>query len=753
MHDLPSCDQSAKRLHLQGRVQGIGLRPAVLRWATICKVAGWVANDATGVHIHAEGRSSQLEQFVSGLVNALPGDAVVSNQMNRDVQPEGHDHFVVKQSTGSIPLTTAVPLDNVICPQCLVEIQNKHDARRFQYLFNSCASCGPRYSIVQTMPFEREQTAMAEFPLCPACSGEFTDPCNRRFHAQTTSCRNCGPAFFKTISDERKKVQTLAAAVAAIVEGKVLAVKGLGGYQLICDATSDTAVSELRQRKSRQTRPLAVMVKDIDLAWQIADISECQTALTTKAGPIVLYPARPRNGLSHLVHPGLRDVGIMLPTTAMHYLLCEMVNKPLIVTSGNRDGEPLAYEQTAAVQQLGSLCDILLHHDRAIIRPVDDSVVKPCANAVASIRLGRGMAPHTLPIKLTRSLVALGGQQKVALALSNRYQAILGPHIGDMDTVACQSRFIEQYHQLCSLYDVDADVLVHDLHPDYFTTRWAEGQGNACVAVQHHHAHVAAGMLEHGLLHKRVLGIAFDGTGLGEDGTIWGGEFLLATASEYKRQAHLRPFKLPGSEQAVRQPNRVALSLLDEVNNRTDLIKQLERLKILENYRRLLPLLDTSRLHVRTSSAGRLFDGVASLLLSIYSAHYEGEPAMLLEACCDRSATGSYDFPLVDYELDWRPMLRAIVIDMERGVEPGIIAMRFHRSMAQAIVTVIHCFPQYPVVLTGGCFQNRILVELVRDLLDDTTRLGVPGIIPCNDGGLAAGQLVVAAARLNCLSL
>lgn len=754
MHPPAIPDHSAKRVHLQGQVQGIGLRPAVLRWAAACNIVGWVANESSGVRIHAEGQASDVTRFLAGLLSHLPEEAVITGQVTTEAQLQGCYQFDVQSGVISTPVSTPIPLDTVVCKQCLAEVMQGKDEHRSEYCFNSCALCGPRYSIVQAMPFERVQTAMARFKLCNTCAHEYADAADRRFHAQTTSCRSCGLALeWTNHTDECQTwspsaVETSALAIQA---GMILAFRGVGGYQLISDATNDAAVATLRQRKARISKPLAVMVKDLAMASTLADVSDSEAALNSRAGPIVLCPALAKNGLSTLVHPGLNQVGILLPTTAYHHLLCASVNKPLVVTSGNREGEPLAYTRQEADEQLGRMSDLMMHHDREIVRPIDDSVVRVIAGQVATIRLARGLAPYTLPVQMNQPLVALGGQQKVAVALCNGRQAILGPHLGDMDTVASQGRFVEQYHSVCQLYDCFPSSLVHDLHPDYFTTRWAQKQDVETLSVQHHHAHVAAGMMEHGWLGETVLGIAFDGTGYGEDHTIWGGEVLLANAREAQRLAHLRPFLLLGAEQAIRHPYRVALSLLHQVFDRHELLRLLNRLGIMGHCEPLLSLLDTPHLHAKTTSVGRLFDGVAALLLSLVDAQYEGEPAMLLEACCDRTAMGSYPWPWTNNELDWRPMIQSLLHDIEDGVAHGTIAMRFHRSMARGIVSILRSYPQYRVVLTGGCFQNKILVELVRELLDDDTRLGLPGVIPCNDGGLAAGQLVVAAARLNCL--
>lgn len=745
-------DQRAVRLCLHGQVQGIGLRPAVLRWAMHCCVHGWIANDSAGVHLHVEGVSADVDRFLQHLSERLPCEATLTRLVKNDADWQGYDSFAVKSSTASSRIATQVPADVVICESCLSEVLHQQHNRRHGFLFNNCAQCGPRYSIIASMPFEREQTAMAGFTLCSSCATEFTDAQDRRSHAQTMSCPACGPNI--TLTNSQPCTQTwshesAADCVTLIKEGKTLAIKGIGGYQLICDATSDTTVATLRERKGRCSKPFAVMVSDLQMAARIADISATETVLSGRAGPIVLCPVLPGSGLSAHVHPGLNSVGLMLPTTALHHFFCDALRRPLIVTSGNREGEPLVYARHAAVEQLHTIADLMLHHDRDILRPIDDSVVRMIADHSATLRLARGLAPYVLPVKVTLPLIALGGQQKVALALANGQQAILGPHLGDMDAAAAQKRFVEHYADLTQLYGATPRFLVHDQHPDYFTTRWAGQQSIETVSVQHHHAHVASAMLEHGWLAKTVLGIAFDGTGYGEDGTVWGGEILLTTVHHAQRLAHLRPFIMPGGELAIREPHRLSMAMLTQICSRAEMLKLLEQFGVLRHYQPLLPLLDVPHMHAKTSSVGRLFDGVASLVLSLFEAHYEGEPAMLLEARCDRSASGSYPLPLINHQIDWRPMLLALIGDLRRSVEPGAIAMRFHRALALVIVAIIRSYPQYPAVLTGGCFQNKILVELVRELIEDDRELGLPATIPCNDGGLAAGQLVVAAARLN----
>lgn len=744
--------QIAKRILLQGKVQGVGLRPALLRWAKECQVVGWLGNTSIGVELHVEGGGPDVTRFVDELPERLPIEAILLSMEVSSAVSEGYRHFISRGQPPSHPLRTPVPADVRVCSSCLQEVL--HDSPRSGYAWNSCATCGPRYSLIRQMPFEREQTAMVSFPLCFSCCAEYDDLDDRRFHAQTISCGQCGPQLYvSSVGRDDVGQDAIERCASAIRTGLIVALKGVGGYQLICDATQTSTVERLRQSKARPRKPLAIMVADMTMAGLFADISLCEAALNSPVGPIVLCPARADSLLTSSIQPGLFSIGIMLPTTALHALLCRDVDRPLVVTSGNLEGEPLVYRDAEAKSQLAGICDLQLHHDRDIIRPIDDSVVHVIAGEPGTIRLARGLAPLPLPVHITKQLCALGGQQKVAFALSNGTLTILGPHLGEMDSIATQQRFQEQYQSLCQLYDCQPSHLVHDLHPDYFTTRWADAQKLPTIAVQHHHAHIVSGMLENLWLDQTVLGFAFDGTGLGDDQTIWGGEVLRCTASGYERIGSLRPFPLLGHEQAIRQPQRVALALLEELYSRESLPRRIEELHLTSLLQPLLPLLDLSESFLKTSSMGRLFDGIAALVLSLNEASYEGEPAMRLEAICDTQAMGHYPLPFTNQQWDWRLLVQSVVNELLRGVAPGIIAMRVHRTVALAVVGAMEEHPDMPVVLSGGCFQNKILVELILHLADDRKKIGMSRMIPVNDGGLAAGQLVIAAAQLNALSL
>jgi hydrogenase maturation protein HypF len=740
----------ALRLTLTGRVQGIGVRPAVARFAAELALDGSIRNTRRGVEVHVEGGADRVAQFENELAGRLPSAARVERVEREAAPPTACESFEILASGGDAPVAARVPIDAVACAACLDEVASGDD-RRHAYAFTSCTDCGPRYSILETLPYEREQTSMAPFAMCPQCRTEYASPADRRFHAQTNACPACGPRV--TCRDARGRAlatesEAIEAAAQAIREGRIVALRGLGGYQLIVDATSPEAVRRLRQRKQRHGKPLAVMVASLDRAEQLAVLdSQERQLLQGEAGPVVVARARAGSSLAAAVAPDMNTIGVMLPTTPLHAVLLRACRTPLVVTSGNREGEPLAYDARQAQESLSGIADLYLDHDRAIRRSVDDSVVRVMAGRAVTLRLARGLAPLPLQLSATEAICALGGHQKVALALSNGEQALLGPHLGDMDSLPARERFEKHYDDLHALYGVAPRELVTDAHPDYFTRGWAEQQRLPRRSVQHHHAHVVAGMLEHGWLERTVLGVAFDGTGYGDDGTIWGGEMLLTTATGFRRAGRLRPFPLPGGEKAVREPWRVAVALVHEACGA-------ESAAALTfgsgDAPALLPVLRSRRFSPLTSSAGRLFDGVAALALGIERCQYEGQAAVLLEAVCDETEPGSYRIDVREdglIELDWRPLVQAVLRDRNAGLSPGAIAMRFHRGLALAIVALATRYAHLPVVLGGGVFQNRILVELLdRQFASMRQPLGLPGVVPPGDGGLAAGQLAVALA-------
>lgn len=743
----------ALRLRLHGRVQGLGVRPAVARLAQSLGLAGSVRNTLDGLEIEVEGTACDVAAFEAGLLDSLPPGCDVRQVDATPARAIGRHEFVIERDAADGPLTTRVPPDTAVCAECLAEHDDPGD-RRAGYPLIACAACGPRYSAIRSMPYEREQTTLAGFRPCDNCEAEYVSPSDRRYHAQTIACRDCGPQVWAVDGAGRNvgaHDRAIAAAVAALRDGRIVALRGFGGYQLLCDARSETAVQRLRARKRRPAKPLAVMVETFAEAERLAQVNPAERRmLHDPANPIVLLTRRAAAQLAPSVHPGLDTVGVLLPTTAFHVKLLRGMSGPLVCTSANREGEPLEYEIDTAERNLSGVADLWLHHDRPIARPIDDSVVRIIAGRPVTLRLARGLAPLALDLPAGAPVLALGGHQKSAAAWCNGAQCVLGAYLGDLESLAARERFIAQLDGIRQLYRFAPQACAHDLHPDYFTTRWAAESGLRTSGVQHHVAHVAAGMLEHGLLDAPVLGIAWDGTGWGTDGTIWGSEcFTMAGVASAHRIAHLRPFMLPGGEAAIREPWRIAVSLLAEAVG----CEELQRRRMTGVDQRqvtaVLTLSTRRQLNVVTTSAGRLFDAAAALILGLVHAQFDGEPAMRLEAAADRSAPGTYPLPLTDeqpQQFDWRLLIAALWADCCNRVAPGAMAMRFHRGIAKGLAALIREHAGLPVVFGGGVFQSRLLAELLVDELNDDSRLRLPGRIPPNDGGLAAGQLAIALA-------
>lgn len=743
----------ARRVLLQGSVQGCGLRPTLARLAIKHSWDGSIRNTPNGVEFILRGNLPADDVLQDLIATNIPPSAVIAEYACTSID-EVHSHgFQIIDSVTMGPLSTPLPRDRAICSECLGDMRDP-DNRRFRYPFTTCARCGPRYSLLTAMPFDRQRTSMQAFDMCADCSREYHDPLDRRFHAQTISCPQCGPQIWS--SGRRFTNQAaLDAAADVLCRGQIVAMRAVGGYQLLVDATSSDSIGRLRQRKRRPVKPLAVVMPTLAAIRQVAELSPIEEMeVCSAANPIVLLRQLETSALAREINPGLSEVGILLPTTAMHALLLELTGRPLVCTSGNRDGEPLAYRIDEAEQRLQNVADLFLHHDREIQRPIDDSVVRVIANRPVTIRAARGIAP--LPLRLLDPLtdttsvshiLACGGHQKSAIAIAGGPQAVLGPHIGDLDTPSARERWEDHIRQTSELvFNRHITSLACDAHPGYHSTQWATDQKRLPRHVWHHHAHVVAGMLEHQWLDREVLGVAWDGTGLGPDGGIWGGEFLRATATKFQRVACLRPFVLPGGEAAITDLRRLGIALLSQLDElRPDDIARL--LDMTERDIHCIQQAMKSSFSPTTTSCGRLFDVAALLILNMTHAAFEGYAAMCLESACDQAESEAYriEIQLTDpIQLDWRPLIRQILLERRSGVSPGVMAMRFHRGLAQAIIDITGRFPELPVLLGGGAFQNRVLVELVAELWPfDPDRLGLPGVIPPNDGGLAAGQLAV----------
>lgn len=745
------------RVEIHGAVQGVGFRPFVYRLASGLGLGGWVINDARGVFIEVEGAAADLDAFVVRLKLESPPRAIIHSLEAAWAAPLGETRFEIRHSAEQGTKTALVLPDIAVCPDCLRETLDPAN-RRYRYPFTNCTNCGPRFSIIQALPYDRPNTTMSRFTMCADCRAEYENPADRRFHAQPNACPVCGPQLALWAADGKPLCVgdvALRQAAQALRQGRIVAVKGLGGFLLMADARQRESVALLRRRKRRYDKPLAVMVQDLAAAEKLCDIAPAAEALLQAAeAPIVLMPAQPGSPAAPEVAPGNPNLGVMLPYTPLHHLLLREADAPLVATSGNLSDEPICIDEDEALARLGGIADFFLVHDRPIERHVDDSVAWVVAGEARLLRRARGYAP--LPVLVKHNLppiLGVGAHLKNTVAFSVGRQVFISQHIGDLETPEAMAAFERVIADFLRLYEATPAAIAHDLHPDYLSTHWAQQAGGRLIAVQHHHAHLAACLAENNI-DGPALGVTWDGAGFGEDGTIWGGEFLLGDAAGYRRVAHLRPFRLPGGDAAARQPARVALALLYDMG-RLDLLndRRLAPVAALAQpeQRTLLQMLERGVRSPITTSAGRLFDGVAALLGLRQQVSFEGQAAMDLEYCVDARERGRYEMPVAGspLELDWRPLIEGIVRDLQRGVERSIIAARFHNTLVQAIAGVAHALGERRVALSGGCFQNRLLSERTAESL---RAAGCDVLLhrqtPPNDGCVALGQVVVAAQRL-----
>ncbi|MBI5838061.1 MAG: carbamoyltransferase HypF [Candidatus Eisenbacteria bacterium] len=816
---------SRLRLEIRGAVQGVGFRPFVYRLAEEFHLTGWVLNDARGVFLEVEGPRPALERFRERVETAPPPRAVLKSVEAAWLEPAGLAGFEIRHSDGGGSKSALVLPDIATCPDCRREVFDPSD-RRHGHPFTNCTNCGPRFTILRGLPYDRPNTTMSGFPMCPACRAEYEDPRDRRFHAQPNACPECGPRAALWAADGSELAGTREAipeAARALAEGRIVAVKGLGGFHLACDARSEPAVARLRERKHRWEKPLALMARDVEQAREFCDVDEVAVAhLESPEAPILLLPRKVGDvgaggaegarvasdagatasisTIAPNVAPGNPCLGVMLPSTPLQHLLLRACNFPVVATSGNLSEEPLCTDEREALVRLAGIADLFLVHDRPIRRHVDDSVAWSVRGGVRLVRRARGYAP--LPVSVARELppiLAVGAHQKNTVALSVGRQVFVSQHIGDLETPQAREAFERVIADFLSLYGARPLALAHDLHPDFVSTRWAKawmsqdgghevvgsaaegspaapapaGGGAArLVAVQHHHAHLASCLAENGVS-GRALGVTWDGTGYGTDGTVWGGEFLVGDASGYERVAALRPFRLPGGEAAVREPRRTALALLWEHFG----VAALERedLAVVRAVpaaeRRVLATMLSRGLNAPvTTSAGRLFDAVAALAGLHLTVSFEGQAAMALEFAADPAEMGRYTLGCgaaapsgvrgvageasrgphaARLTLDWGPMLEEILEDLCRGRAAGTIAARFMNALVAAAVEVARAVDEPRVALTGGCFQNRLLTDrMSRALEEDGRAVLLHAQVPPNDGGISLGQVMVAAAQM-----
>ncbi|MEX2289539.1 MAG: carbamoyltransferase HypF [Mycobacteriales bacterium] len=749
---LPAVER--RRLSVRGTVQGVGFRPFVYRRAVELGLAGWVGNDGQGVVLEVEGPAAALDLLQRALETDPPALAAVEAVDAAVLPPQGGTGFTIVASTPGDATDVRVSADVAPCAACLAELADPAD-RRFGYPFTNCTDCGPRYTIVRSVPYDRPATTMASFAMCARCQAEYDDPADRRFHAQPNACPVCGPRLtWSSGGAELDGPAALDAAVACLTGGGIVAVKGIGGYHLACDATDEAAVQALRQRKRRDEKPFAVMVGDLAGAQQLCRLDAvARAALVSSRRPIVLAPRIPAAGLAAAVAPGLPDLGVMLPSSPLHELLLGAARRPLVMTSGNQSDEPVVHRDDEAHDRLGPMTDGLLSHDREIHVRVDDSILRSLpGERVQMVRRARGWVPQPLrlPVEAARPVLAVGAQLKNTVALARGRSLVLSQHLGDLDEWAAYTAFVAAVEHLVSLSGVLPAVVAHDLHPDYRSTAWAAESGLPLLGVQHHHAHIAACLTEHGVI-SPVLGIAFDGVGLGTDGTLWGGEFLLADLTGFTRVGHLATVALPGGDAAVREPWRMALAWLHRSLGADVAAEHGPRLD--ERWASVLSVVASGRAP-ETSSAGRLFDAVAALLGLRTCVTYEGQAAVDLEAVARTADPGSvpqYEFDIRDATLDPAPMLAALLGDRRRGLPVEVMAAGFHRGLAEGAAALAVAQAAQAgvdtVALSGGVFQNVLLSDLL------ATRLRSAGLrvlqheqLSPNDGSISVGQAAVAAA-------
>jgi hydrogenase maturation protein HypF len=771
-----------RRITVRGVVQGVGFRPYLYGLATELALAGHVTNTPEGVVVEVEGTAPAVARFCDRIAAQAPPLARVESVDHKEVPPVGGTAFTILASRADGPARTLVSPDSATCADCLAEMADPAD-RRYRHPFVNCTHCGPRFTIVTGVPYDRANTTMAAFGMCPDCAREYADPADRRFHAQPVACPACGPRL-RLLVAEREGLRSVdgadpvGEARTLLARGAILAVKGLGGYHLACDATNQTAVALLRRRKARGDKPFALMARTADDVRHLVRPSpEERSLLEDRARPVVLLRRHPHPSYAagdpkpaEAVAPGSPDLGVMLPYTPLHHLLLGLPGdadgpRLLVMTSGNVSGEPIVTDDTEALERLAQLADAWLAHDRPIHVPCDDSVVRVCDGEPLVIRRSRGYAPLPLTLPLpVRPALAVGGDLKNAFCLGSDRRAWLSAHIGDMDDLTTQRAFEHAAAQLESLTGVRPETLASDRHPGYRSARWADRNAahRPVVRVQHHHAHIAAAMAEHGLDGTRpVIGVAFDGTGHGDDGAVWGGEFLLADYDRFTRFGHLAYVPLPGGDTAVRRPYRMALAHLRAagISWSAELACTAacppDELQLLERQ------LERALNCVPTSSMGRLFDAVSSLAGVCHRAGYEAQAAVELEGAALRAPaedTTAYAFALHASEesgggvvrADPAPVLAAIVGDLRAGVEPAMVAARFHRGVAALVRGMCGRAREWhgldTVALTGGVFANTLLSSAcAAGLREDGFTVLRHHLVPPNDGGVALGQLMVAA--------
>ena len=753
-----------KLLRVYGIVQGVGFRPYVYRIATSLGLRGFVRNDTLGVEIEIEGDEEKIETFKRRLYSECPPAASIDRLVEEETDVRGDASFIILESSSGRERETLISPDLATCPDCLRELFDPGD-RRFRYPFINCTNCGPRYTIIEDVPYDRPNTTMRKFEMCPECRAEYENPADRRFHAQPNACPVCGPEVW-LVEGNGVKIQVgdpIKAAARFIQEGKIIALKGLGGFHVACDATNDNVVKRLRALKKRGDKPFALMAPDLETVERLCFLSDKERELLTSPKcPILLLEAREEawKVISRDVAPRNRYIGFMLPYTPLHHLLLRETKRPLVMTSGNLRDESIIKDNDVALEKLSGIADYFLLHNRDIATRIDDSVARVIDGKEILIRRARGYvpAPISLPFTSDKEILALGPMMKSTLCFLRGQRAFLSQYLGDNDIYDNYLYLLEIMERLKKLFGFKPELVVHDLHPDYPTTRLAGEMELPALAVQHHEAHLASVLAEKGLVDDEVLGVAFDGTGYGRDGRIWGGEFFAGKTGNFERIAHIAYFPLPGGEKAIEEPWRIALALLKEVLGEEALeTPWAAKLRTNHNLEAVLRLAETERLSPLTSSAGRLFDGVSSLLSIRHRITYEAQAAIELEMAADPEVKDSYEPLFTESEghliLDVKALVAEVYDDILRGTPVPVIAARFHNWFVSEVLRVAEFVRDdrriEKVVLSGGAFQNRFLLErTINALKENRFKVYFNEKVPINDGGVSLGQAYTAAVLL-----
>ncbi len=746
-------DKRSYEIKIYGVVQGVGFRPYIYNQAIKYNIKGWVSNQGSAVLMYVEGDRKNIKEFLLSIIKNPPSLAKIEKvEVYLQVLKVWNNFKIIPSSVEEAGIKF-IGADVSICQECLNDISDPTN-NRYNYAFTNCTNCGPRYSLIKRLPYDRENITMKKFKMCPNCEREYNDPTNRRFHAQTNCCPNCGPklSLLNNMGEEIICSNVVLRTIDILKDGKIVAIKGIGGFHLACDAYNEDSVNILRQRKKRPHKPFAIMVKNIDIARKLCFINEYEEKiLLSNKRPIVLLEKRENLNLPDIVAPNIKKLGIMLPYTPLHYLLFQNDITCLVMTSGNKSNSPIQFENEKAIENLRTIADYFLIHDRDINIPVEDSVVKTVCNKEIVVRMSRGYTPFIFPMKYNIEILALGAEEKSTFCLSQNQYLYMGQYIGDLKNYDTYINFVKAIDNMESLLSFKPELIVHDMYTTYQSSKYALSHTLRKIPVQHHHAHMVSCMVEHKLFCP-VIGIIFDGTGLGTDGNIWGGEFLIGTRKNFIRAGHFRNVTIQGGDKSIKEPWRIAVSYLRSINYEfNDIVNVIDEKSI----GAVNQAIDSELNCYETSSVGRFFDCIASLLNIRQYITYDAQAAIGLENIIDPSVNDEYQFTVVNenegYIIEYKDILLSVINDIKMGKSTSFISTKFHNTIASAstdlVIKISEKYKLKKVVLSGGVFENcHLLVSIINKLEKANFLVYYNQQIPTNDGGISVGQLAIAEA-------